>query len=90
MKKTLLYFEEAQLRELRRRAKDEGRSLASVAREAVDRYLVQKRASPLGDFVGCAETFADDDGSERADQLVREGFGALPLETPERGTRRRR
>lgn len=43
MRRTNIYLDEDQLRALRRRAADEGKSVATVVRQAVDQYLGELR-----------------------------------------------
>lgn len=69
--KTLIYLEEAQLRELRRRARASRRSMASVVREAVGTYLARPRPAPLEGFVACAEGPPGDDASRRTHEILR-------------------
>lgn len=75
LSKTLVYLEEAQLRELRRRAKRTGRSMASLAREAVAQYLAAPAPVPLEGFIGCAAGPAGDDASERSGDILKDLLG---------------
>jgi hypothetical protein len=71
LRKSLVYLEESQLRELKRRARASGTSMASEVREAVARYLAAPKSSRLEGFVGCAEGPTDDDASSRADEILK-------------------
>jgi hypothetical protein len=71
LRKTLIYLEEAQLRELRRRARASKRSMASMAREAIGAYLAGPAATRLEGFVGCAEGPPGDDASERTHEILK-------------------
>ncbi len=75
MRKTMVYLEEEQFRELKQRARREGRSMAALIREAVRRYLQQDggRASPdYFAFVGIAAGPRGEATSERAEEVLRE------------------
>jgi len=67
----LIYLEQAQLDQLRRRARRTGSSMASQVREAVARYLAAPAAPPLEGFVGCGAGPEGDDASERADEILK-------------------
>ena len=71
LKKTLIYLDEEQLRALKRRSRRTGSSMAAQVREAVARYLAAPAAPPLEGFVGCGAGPADDDASERADEILK-------------------
>jgi hypothetical protein len=71
LKKTLVYLEELQLQELKRRSRRSGSSMAAHVREAVARYLAAPAAPPLEDFIGCGAGPVDDDASERADEILK-------------------
>jgi hypothetical protein len=73
--KTLVTLGDAQLKELRSKARREGRSVAALMREAVASYLARPSASGLDGFVGCAEGPPDDDTSERADDVLKGMLG---------------
>ena len=71
LRKTLIYLEESQMRELRRRARASKRSMASVVRDAVGTYLARPAGTPLDGFVGCAEGPPGDDASQRTHEILR-------------------
>ena len=71
LSKTLIYLEERQLRDLRRRARRAGRSVAAEVRDAVTRYLDAPGRPALEGFVGCAQGEPGDDGSVRADEILK-------------------
>jgi hypothetical protein len=71
LRKSLVYLEAEQLRELKRRARASGTSMAAEVREAVARYLAQPKGSRLEGFVGCGEGPGADDASARADEILK-------------------
>lgn len=71
LKKSLVYLEEAQLRELKRRSRSAGTSMAFEVREAVARYLAAPSGARLEGFVGCGEGPGGDDASARADEILK-------------------
>ena len=75
LRKTLIYLEESQLDELRRRARASKRSMASVVREAVGTYLVRPAGTSLEGFVGCGEGPPGDDASQRTHEILRRLLG---------------
>jgi hypothetical protein len=67
----LIYLDSEQLRALKRRSRQAGSSMAAQVREAVARYLAAPAALQLEGFVGCGAGPADDDASERADEILK-------------------
>ena len=78
MKRTTIFLSEALERELQLHAAREGRSTASVVREALSDYVAQRRtAGALPSFAG-AFSSGQSDTAERHEELLFRNRGAGP------------
>jgi len=76
MRKTMVYLEEEQLLRLKRRARQQGCSMAALIREAVRRYLGDDGKEKIDhfSFVGIAAGPKGEAASERAEEILHEMF----------------
>ena len=72
MRKTMVYLEEEQFLLLRKRAQQQGRSMAELIREALRRYLRSDRTKmDYFSFVGIARGPKGEAASEQAEEILK-------------------
>ena len=75
MKRTTIFIDEALERQLKRKARAEGKSVAQCVREAVVAYVAEpKGPRALPSFVGMFKGGPPDNASERVDEIIAEAM----------------
>ena len=75
MKRTTIFLDEKLERQLKRKARAEGKSFAQCVREAVVAYVAKPEGPrPLPSWVGMFKGGPPDNLSERVDEVIAEGM----------------
>ncbi len=75
MKRTTIFLDEKLERQLKRKARAEGKSFAQCVREAVSAYVAEpKGPRPLPSWVGMFSGGPPHDTSERVDEIIVEAM----------------
>lgn len=72
--RTTIVADEAMMIELKRVARQKGRSVSDVMREAVGEYLAREEAPQNLSFIGSIKTGGRRDTARRAEEILAEGM----------------